>query len=56
MAAPRGPAAAAAAARFERLEWSAAGWRVVLGGPDEEHAAVDAEDAYGRAVLRSLGG
>ena len=42
--------------RFVRLEPAAPGWRVVLGGPDEEHAAPDAEDAYGRAVLRSLGG
>ena len=42
--------------RFVRLERAGSGWTVVLAAPDEEHPAADAEDAYGRAVLRSLGG
>ena len=42
--------------RFVRLERAADGWTVVLARPDEEHPAADAEDAYGRAALRSLGG
>ena len=44
------------APRFVRLEHSGGRWTVVLGEPAEEHAADDAEDAYGRAVLRTLGG
>jgi hypothetical protein len=40
--------------RFARLERDGAGWAVVLEGPQERHAADDAEDAYGRAVLSTL--
>ena len=43
-------------ARFASLERSPSGWAVALTGPDERHAAEDAEDAYGSAVLRTLGG
>ncbi len=44
------------AARFARLERSPDGYAVVLTGPDERHAATDAEDAYAQAVLAGLGG
>lgn len=41
--------------RFVRLERSATAWAVVLADPPALHPAADAEDAYGRAVLQTLG-
>ena len=42
--------------RFVQLTRDGGRWTVVLADPAEQHTAADAEDAYGRAVLRSLGG